>query len=295
MRGRQKVEKSVYQKFEKMLIDKLNYLVDKKKQANEWGGTLQALQLSNKFESFKKLGKQSGLLFYVPASLTSKIDPIRGFVDFLKPKYESIEKTKKFLEKFKRICYNTEKQWFEFVFDYKDFILTYEGGVNEWTVCSTNVLRYRWNAKLNQGKGAQEEVSVTQALEDLFSKYNIVYGNGCDLKMQITMQVSADFFKELLRLLATLLSLRHNNGLKDEKEKDFILSPVEPFFNSENATENQPKDADANGAYNIARKGLVLLDRLRKMSVEDFEKTKKVKDKKTQWLPTKEWLQFAQK
>ena len=30
MRGRQKVEKQVYQKFEKMLIDKLNYLVDKK-------------------------------------------------------------------------------------------------------------------------------------------------------------------------------------------------------------------------------------------------------------------------
>ena len=30
MRGRQKVEKQVYQKFEKMLIDKLNYYVDKK-------------------------------------------------------------------------------------------------------------------------------------------------------------------------------------------------------------------------------------------------------------------------
>ena len=28
MRGRQKVEKQVYQKFEKMLIDKLSYLVD---------------------------------------------------------------------------------------------------------------------------------------------------------------------------------------------------------------------------------------------------------------------------
>lgn len=31
IRGRQKVEKQVYQKFEKMLIDKLNYLVDKKR------------------------------------------------------------------------------------------------------------------------------------------------------------------------------------------------------------------------------------------------------------------------
>ncbi len=53
MRGRQKVEKQVYQKFEKMLIDKLNYLVDKKKPINAVGGVLQALQLTNKFESFK--------------------------------------------------------------------------------------------------------------------------------------------------------------------------------------------------------------------------------------------------
>ncbi|MFN3447050.1 MAG: type V CRISPR-associated protein Cas12a/Cpf1, partial [Bacteroidia bacterium] len=49
MRGRQKVEKQVYQKFEKMLIDKLNYYVDKKKEATEIGGTLNALQLTNQF------------------------------------------------------------------------------------------------------------------------------------------------------------------------------------------------------------------------------------------------------
>lgn len=67
MRGRQKVEKSVYQKFEKMLIDKLNYLVDKKADPASPGGMLNAYQLTNKFESFKKLGKQSGFLFYVPA------------------------------------------------------------------------------------------------------------------------------------------------------------------------------------------------------------------------------------
>ncbi len=36
--GRQKIEKQVYQKFEKMLIDKLNYLVDKKKAPEEPGG-----------------------------------------------------------------------------------------------------------------------------------------------------------------------------------------------------------------------------------------------------------------
>ena len=40
MRGRQKVEKQVYQKFEQMLIDKLNYLVDKKANPLSNGGCL---------------------------------------------------------------------------------------------------------------------------------------------------------------------------------------------------------------------------------------------------------------
>ena len=95
-------------------------------------------------------------------------------------------------------------------------------------------------------------------------------------------------------LLSTLLSLRHNNGKKGAEELDYILSPVAPFFNSLNATDAEPKDADANGAYHIALKGLVLLKKLNTMSVAGFEKTKRVKDKQSQWLPTNEWLEFAQ-
>ena len=83
MRGRQKVEKQVYQKFEKMLIDKLNYLVDKKAACDRPGGLYHAYQLANAFESFRKLGKQSGFLFYIPAWNTSKIDPVTGFVSLL--------------------------------------------------------------------------------------------------------------------------------------------------------------------------------------------------------------------
>lgn len=80
-RGRFKVELQVYQKFEKMLIDKLNYLSFKSIAVNKNGGILQGYQLTEKFESFKKLGTQSGFLFYIPAAYTSKIDPISGFVN----------------------------------------------------------------------------------------------------------------------------------------------------------------------------------------------------------------------
>lgn len=83
MRGRQKIERQVYEKFEKMLIDKLNCYVDKQKDADDIGGVLHPLQLTDEFKSFRKLGKQSGWLFYIPAWNTSKIDPVTGYVNML--------------------------------------------------------------------------------------------------------------------------------------------------------------------------------------------------------------------
>ena len=54
--SRIKVEKQVYQKFEKMFIDKLNYLVFKDEPKESEGGVLNAYQLTNKFETFNKIG-----------------------------------------------------------------------------------------------------------------------------------------------------------------------------------------------------------------------------------------------
>ena len=55
-RSRIKIEKQIYQNFEKMLIEKLNYLVIKnKKEKTEEGGILNAYQLTSKFDSFEKL------------------------------------------------------------------------------------------------------------------------------------------------------------------------------------------------------------------------------------------------
>ena len=59
------------------------------------------------------------------------------------------------------------------------------------------------------------------------------------------------------------------NTKKDVKwdENDFILSPVESFFDSRNSKwKNLPKNWDDNWAYNIARKGLIILDRISKDS-----------------------------
>jgi hypothetical protein len=286
-RGRFKVEKQVYQKFEKMLIDKLNYLVFKEHDPQEPGGVLKAYQLAGKFVSFEKLGKQSGVIFYTPAALTSKIDPVTGFVDFLKTKYENLEKAKDFFGRFHDIRYNVDKDRFEFTFDYKDFIPGFENGRSVWTVCSSDTPRYRWNKSANQNKGAQAEVLVTNELKALFKENKIEHEDIQDLKGKIVKIDDANFFRNLIFLFSTLMTLRHNNGKKAEEERDYILSPVEPFFNSLNATEAQPKNADANGAYHIALKGLWALQQIGAVKPDELKKVKLA-------ISNKNWLHFAQ-
>lgn len=290
MRGRQKVEKQVYQKFEKMLIDKLNYLVDKNKKGNELGSPLCALQLTNKFESFQKMGKQSGFLFYVPAWNTSKLDPETGFVNLFNAKYENIEKAKSFFSKFTSIQYNTSKEWFEFEFDYTNFTTKAEETRTKWTLIADDKDRYSYNKSINSGKGGQELFKVSERLKLLFEDNNIIYGGGENLIPQFSTQTTQDFFRTLFKLLNVTLSLRHNNGEKGNKEEDYILSPVMNkemhFFDSRIANEKQPKDADANGAYNIARKGLLILNKID--DCEDFKALNLT-------ITNKEWLAFAQK
>lgn len=289
MRGRQKVEKQVYQKFEKMLIDKLNYLVDKKKSHSALGGTLRALQLTSKFESFQKMGKQSGFLFYVPAWNTSKMDPATGFVNLMGAKYENMDKAKVFFNKFSSIHFSAANQSFAFCFDYHHFTEKAEGTQTEWTVVADNKERFGFNKTLNNGKGGQELFKVADRLELLFGTHEIIYGNGQNIIAQIMEQTRQDFFKTLIKLLNVTLSLRHNNGLKGDKEHDYILSPVSnkqgQFFDSRTASSQQPKDADANGAYNIARKGLWILDQIDEAA--DLKALKLA-------ITNKEWLQYAQ-
>jgi hypothetical protein len=301
-RGRQKVEKQVYQNFEKMLINKLNYLVFKDKEPDEPGGVLNGYQLVNKFKTFKELGKQSGIVFYVPAAYTSSIDPLTGYVQYLFPikHANSVEKARNFYNKFKSIYYNPEKEWFEFVFDYIDFNIRFEGK-SDWKICTANTERYVWNKNLNSGRGGQEKINVTEGLKLLFREYNILYCDGKNLRELISEVRSINnentdkkFYNRLNYLLNATLKLRHNNGKQGAEEKDYILSPVKPFFDSRSANKTLPKNADANGAYNIARKGLLLIKRLKELGVEEFEKTKKSRGGRSQWLPHKEWLEFVQ-
>lgn len=284
MRGRQKIERQVYEKFEKLLIDKLNCYIDKERDPSSVGGLLHPLQLTNKFESFRKLGKQCGCLFYIPAWNTSKIDPVTGFVNLFDTQYDTREKARLYFSKFQRISFNAEKGWFEFKFDYNDFTTKAEGTRTEWTLCTygERIRTFRNPQKNNQWD--DEKIVLTEEFKQLFGRYGIeIHGN---IKEEISAQSDAQFFRELLGLMKLLLQMRNS---RTNSEEDFLLSPVEDenghFFDSRENIETLPNNADANGAYNIARKGLWVIRKIQETAENE---------KISLAISNKEWLQFAQ-
>lgn len=286
MRGRQKVEKQIYQKFEKMLIEKLNYLVDKKKNQNEAGGVLQAFQFANKFESFQKLNKQSGFLFYIPAWNTSKIDPTTGFVNLIDTRYHSVEKARHLFEQFDTIRFNENKNYFEFeVKDYRKFSGKAEGTRLQWTICTYGERIKTFRNPEKNSEWDNQVVMLSEEWKKLFAQYNISLDD--KLKEELVKQDGKPFFKEALFLLKLTLQMR--NSLTGTEE-DYLISPVMneqgTFYDSRCSGDLLPKDADANGAYNIARKGLWVINQIKE--AKDLKKLKLA-------ISNKEWLKFAQK
>lgn len=287
MRGRQKFEKQIYQKFEKMLIDKLNYLVDKKKEATENGGLLQAYQLTNHFESFTKLGKQSGFLYYVPAWNTSKLDPTTGFVNLFYTRYETIEKTREFIKKFDSIIYNAQNDWFEFSFDYSNFTTKAEGTQTKWTVCSAGTRLEHYRNEQQNNEWDIRCIDVTSQIKHLLEEHKIDYTNG-DLRNVLIDVEGAKFYKKFMKIFSLVLQMRNSSN---EDNIDELVSPVlnknNEFFVT-GAKESYPLDADANGAYNIARKGLWIVEQIQSTPLDELDKKLKLA------ISNKEWLKYAQ-
>lgn len=289
--SRVKVEKQVYQKFEKALIDKLNYLVTSKDpaDADKPGGLLRAYQLTNKADKTAR-SFQNGILFYVPAWLTSKIDPVTGFVDLLKPRYQSVEQSKDFFGRFDAISYNAQENLFAFTFDYANFPRCSVDARSVWTVYSYGQRIRTFRDKNNNNQFVSETVVLTDAFRALFEKYGFDLSG--DLLRQILENDSAAFHKTLMHLFALTLQMR--NSETGNVDVDYLISPVKAadgtFFDSRNyhgSSASLPADADANGAFNIARKALWSIERIRAVSDDELHGVKLA-------ITNKDWLAFAQ-
>ena len=272
-RGRFPVERQVYQKFENMLIEKLNYLVFKDKNVTEPGGVLNAYQLADKAVNVSDVGKQCGWIFYIPASYTSKIDPKTGFANlFYTAGLTNIEKKKDFFDKFDSIRYDRKLDSFVFGFDYSNFSDNADYN-KKWEL-------YSRGERLVYSKAEKSTISVnpTENLKVLFDKQGIVWDSEDNFIDQIhAVQAERDnvpFYDGLYRSFTAILQMRNSVPNSSKQEDDYLISPVMAddgnFYDSRleaakgkdekgNWISKLPVDADANGAYHIALKGLYLL------------------------------------
>lgn len=281
-KGRFKVEKQVYQKFENMLCSKLNYLVRKGEDCENPGGLLNAYQLTNDpKEKFK--GKQNGFIFYVPAWLTSKIDPVTGFVNLLYPKYTSMKAAQEFIEKIDDIRFNKDENIFEFDIDYSKFPKTSVSYRKNWTVCTNGerIINIRNSEKNNMRDN--KTIVLTDEFKELFDLYGVDYS--ANIKESILNITEADFYKKFIKLLSYTLQMR--NSVTNNVDIDYLISPVKDsngvFYDSRKADGTLPENADANGAYNIARKAMWAISVL-KNTDEDSLKNANLSIEKADWL-----------
>lgn len=290
--SRQKIGYNVYQKFETDLINKLAYYVDKDKKEGEVGHYLKPLQLcgDNTSQNNKNDDKviQNGIIFFVPAEYTSKIDPVTGFVN-------KITKSTDPIKVIKGVRYDKKK-------NYYIFKVKFSGPSKKTWELVTKGPRIRYNRR-----NAKYELieDLTTEFDKLFVEIKV---NSDDMWPKIKSKIEQEEafklnFKGLFKLL---LQMRNADpGRKEAKYRDFIISPVldskgEQYFSSQYLDSSQesidmdnlpvhlsspvnkllPEDSDANGAYNIARKGKIVVDKI--VREEDLE------------IPEGTWLKFAQ-
>lgn len=240
-RGRFNVERQVYQKFETMLIQKLNYLAFKTNSPSiEYGNIWNGLQLTAPFTSFKELGRQSGWLFYVPAGYTSKIDPITGFVNLFSLNRPAND-FKTFFSSFEEIAYRNNMFYFRFDYSNDNIHTVQSDYQNKWTL-STHGDRICGREEKNE--------SLTQKFASFFLREDVNIPLK-DISVSRVASLEESKLKEFFGLFKLLLKMRNSNS-----QEDYIISPVASDIPFKTGDKNQMKiyDADANGAYNIALK-----------------------------------------
>ncbi len=291
-RGRQKFEKNVYQKFELALAKKLNFLVDKNAKVGI-GSVSKALQLTplvKKFEDIENQ-KQFGIMLYTRANYTSITDPATGWYKTIYLKTGTEENIKKqILDSFEEIAIDKNGDYY---FQYKD---KQEKTWRLWSGKNGEALeRYR-NKKNDQGIYEPEFFNVKQMLKGLFEDFD----KEKSLKMQIEedkkgvqlSKISEHTAWESLRFAIELIQQIRNSGdPKQNQDDNFLLSCVRDekgnHFDSRKSEKGLPCDADANGAYNIARKGIIMYKHIEYKHIEKAIENKE--DDVNLFISDEEW------
>ena len=144
-----------------------------------------------------------------------------------------------------------------------------------------------------------EPVDVVKILDTLFADFDKSQSFKAQIKMGVELQ-KVEERKETawqsLRYVLNMIQQIRNSGV-DKEDDNFLYSPVRnekgEHFDTRNYKNNgdlsEIKDADANGAYNIARKGLIMDAHIKCW----IEKGRPMKDEKTSdldlFISDEEW------
>ena len=269
-RGRQKIEKSVYQKFELALAKKLNFLIDKSAKTGEIGSVTNALQLTPPVNNYGDIEnrKQVGIMLYTRANYTSQTDPATGWRKSIYLQKSSEENIKKqILDSFSDIR-----------FDGQDYFFTYtDGNINRvWKMFSgiNGVSLDRYRSKLDKNEWVVEKQDIVKILKGVFANFDEEKSLLAQIKEGVELtKINNDTAWESLRLAIDLIQQIRNTG-STKRDNDFLLSSVRKqgkHFDSREYWDVEqsvgqvlmPSSGDSNGAYNIARKGMMMNEHIR--------------------------------
>ena len=229
------------------------------------------------------MGKQTGIIFYMPASLTTNIDPVTGFTNLF-PKLTTDAEIRKCISEMDAISYDDEGDMFVFDFNYARISGCRTPIDRVWSAYTYGERIIAKRSDKNKDKVERESVYLTSMFKELFSDAGIDYEDQGDLKNEIIGQ-KGKFVREFWNLFMTTLQLRNSDFATG---RDYIISPIEyngEFFESENTYDTLPCNPDANGAFNIARKGIWAYNQIR--TADDIWKAKLA-------ISNRDWLEMVQ-
>ena len=271
--GRQAFEKNVYEQFEKNVVNKLSFLMDKNDPDRMDG----VLQLTNpgKTEQDRTRYPQSGIVFLVNPSYISRTDPLTGFTCRLPFRYESIEKAEELMSKMDAFRYDEKKGRFVLSFHYGKAAPQKEGGDpgRVWDV-ETNGVRIEQvkdTSENPKGIWRDDVIDLTAKMKELFAGAGVDYKDGKDLLCRLGGK-NAEFWKELMHLLRlTVKPANWDSATREYRIVGCVANKNGVFFDSRTAPASFPKDGDVLAAWNIARKTHVILKGIRDYNPGDVK------------------------
>ncbi|PIP62078.1 hypothetical protein COW99_00125 [Candidatus Roizmanbacteria bacterium CG22_combo_CG10-13_8_21_14_all_38_20] len=270
-----RIEKGVYQRLENALVDKLNYLVLEKTPE----GVRNARQLTEKNRAIKSWGNQMGALFYTDAKFTSKTCPNcgfrkRGVSDFnnrenLREKIKNGD-LKVFFEK-KKDRFRIEYNWnYEYRMNNKTELYSNRDlydQENNMEYIYSDVIRSDWYRKYDP----------TIKLKEIFKAF---YQTS---KENIAIKENHFSYSVFIEVFNIILNIRNRTNEED------IISCPKCHFSTLPPKVQKINNGDANGAYNIARKGLMIFEKIRSEKLRKKIYTKKGIESKDLKITLQEW------